>query len=243
MVDRESNARRFLDAFADIEGELARQQGKRDGNDRFAPFGELVEGARNLIPKHRDSLKRFAALRNAISHNRYRNGTPIADPRDDTVEEIERIRELVFRPPRLTDAIKMHGIPHIFSPEDDVRDFLKLVTDHDFSQAPVEVSKGNYRLLTTNAVARWFAHDLEAEGGLLDSVSIRHVLEYSEIGDRLQSVKVAISTARAINIFSGLVSSKGEPPAALLVMGIPGQGPQRLAVRADLAVLYAQLGE
>lgn len=241
MTDEGTNARRFLNAFADIEAELARQQNKRINGEGYTKFWELVESSDELIPKQKEALKLFGNLRNAISHNRYLNDAPIADPRDDAVQEIERIRDLVLKPPRLVDALKSHGKPHVFSPDDDVKGFLRLVTDEDFSQAPVEFEKGRYELITTNAVARWFAHNLDEQGGLLDSAPVKHVLGYAELGDRLQKVGPDITTAKAINIFSGQASSGNEPPAALLVMDLPGQPPKRLSVRADLALLYAQL--
>lgn len=243
MNECETNARRFLNAHADIEAELARQQGEVLTGAKRPRFWDLVDSSDELIPKHKEALKLFGNLRNAISHSRYRNGAPVAEPRVDTVEEIERIRDLVLKPPRLKDALRAHGRPHIFSPDDDVKDFLRLVTDHDFSQAPVEIERGRYELITTNAVARWFAHNLDEQGGLLDSARMAHVLNYAEVGDRLQKVGPDITTAKAINIFSGQALSDKEPPAALLVMDLPGQPPQRLSVRADLALLYAQLGE
>ncbi|QBE47668.1 hypothetical protein [Leucobacter triazinivorans] len=242
-MDDETNARRFLNAHADIETELTRQQGESLPGSKRPKFWDLVDNSNELIPKHKEALKLFGNLRNAISHSRYLNGEPVAEPRADTVEEIERIRDLVLKPPRLKDALNAHGRPHVFSPSDDVKTFLRLVTDHDFSQAPVKVEQGRYELITTNAVARWFAHNLDEQGGLLDSATVGHVLTYAETGDRLQKVGHDTTTAKAINIFSGQASSDREPPAALLVMDLPGLPPQRLSVRADLALLYAQLGE
>lgn len=243
MSDDGTNARRFLNAHADIEAELVRQQGELIIDKKRATFWQRVDASDELIPKHKEALKLFGNLRNAISHSRYLDGAPVADPRMDAVEEIERIRELVLKPPRLRDALKAHGKPRVFSPDDDVKDFLHIVTNDDFSQAPVEIGKGRYELITTNAVARWFAHNLDEQGGLLDSAPIGHVLGYAELGDRLEKVGRDTTTAKAINIFSGQASSGEEPPAALLVMDLPGQPPQRLSVRADLALLYTQLGE
>lgn len=243
MSDNGTNARRFLDAHADIEAELVRQQGDQIINGKRATFWQRIDSSDELIPKHKEALKLFGNLRNAISHSRYLDGAPVADPRIDTVEEIERIRDLVLKPPRLKDALKAHGKPRIFSPGDDIKAFLRIVTDNDFSQAPVELQKGHYELITTNAVARWFAHNLNNLGGVVDSAPISHVLSYAENGDRLRKVGHDTTTVKAINIFSGQASSSEEPPAALLVMDLPGQPPQRLSVRADLALLYRQLGE
>lgn len=243
MTGQETNARRFLDAFADIETELMRQQAKQYAGKKRPTFFQLVANSKSLIPKHVDALESFGDLRNAISHDRYLSGAPIADPRIDTVEEIERLRELILRPPLLSYALRSHGKPKIFSLDDDIQEFLKLVTEEDFSQAPVDLGNNQYALITTNAIARWYARNYEEHGGLISSAAIEHVLGYAEAGDRVQKVRLETTTVEAINIFSGQASSKNVPPAALLVMDRPGLPPQSLAVRADLTVLYAQLGE
>ena len=57
MTDEGTNARRFLNAFADIEAELARQQNKRINGEGYTKFWELVESSDELIPKQKEALK------------------------------------------------------------------------------------------------------------------------------------------------------------------------------------------
>ncbi|MBC9937029.1 MULTISPECIES: hypothetical protein [unclassified Leucobacter] len=241
MPEEETNAQSFLNAFADVEEELARQQNRRLPNNRWDRFVELVDDSDALIPQQKDALKAFGKLRNAIVHSRYRHNQPIADPRDDTVEAIEKLRLLVLRPPLLVDALVDRGKPRVLSSEDDIKEFLGLVSDSNFSQTPVSTDSG-HMLITTNAVARWFAHSLLQYGGIVETATVGHVLGYAELGDRLQKVNPLTTTVQAINIFSGGSSERIEPPSALLVMGLPGQPPQRLCSRTDLTSLYAQLG-
>lgn len=245
MSDEGTNARRFLDAFADIEDAIKkRHDHTKDQSSERPKFWALVDTSDDeLIKKHKETLKRFGNLRNAISHSSYLNDNPIADPRIDTVEEIERLRELVIRPPRLRDALKDHGKPQVFSPDDGIKEFLRIVTELDFSQAPVAMGNGKYKLITTNAVARWFGHNPITHGGAVEDTPIDEILKHSESGDRLEILPRDTTVAKAINIFAGQDSPTKEPPAALLVMDVPGQPPLLLSTRADLAVLYQQLGE
>lgn len=240
MSSEESNAQRFLHAFASIEEILSRQQGRRVDHDDWAKFYELVADSDTLLYSQKEKLRQYARLRNAISHTPYLKSEPIADPRNDTVEAITKIQRDLEKPPLLMTALGSVGVPRIFNPDDSLDEFLDLVKAHDFSQAPVKID-GGFALITTNSLARWFAHNLSEHGGVVETTPIHEVLKFAESGDRLKTVSPTTTTVEAINYFSGLADTNSEPPAALLVLGKMGQPPQRLAVRADLSLLYAQL--
>ncbi|MBM9432500.1 hypothetical protein [Flaviflexus equikiangi] len=241
MSSSESNAHRFLSAFANIEDTLARQQRKRENGKEWVSFSDLLAGSDTLLEKQKHQLRTFAKLRNAISHSPYIGGEAIADPRTETVEAIEKIYRDLERPPLLIDALRHHERPILFELDADVMSFLKLVIDHDFSQIPVKTVSG-YALLTTNAVARWFATNFTQYGGVVETTPLREIMAFAETGDRLKIVNPGTTTVQAINLLSGQAQVDVEPPAALLVQGKMGQPPQRLCVRADLSLLYTQLG-
>lgn len=247
MTDVAPKARVFLDAFASIEDVLAREQGRRASNQKrrghdedWIPFGELLADSKLLHDAHKRELRAYAKLRNAIVHNSYRNGAPIADPHDETVESIVKILALLEKPPLLSDALRDSPRPRVFKPDDDISEFLGQVTEHSYSQAPVSTVNG-YLLITTNAVARWFASNLAKHGGVVDRASIQDVLGYAELGDRLETVSPTTTVISAIHRLSGEADMDSEPPTALLVLGKMNQPPQQLCSRADLAKLYAPL--
>ena len=89
-----SRADRFIAAFNGIEQTLREELGVPPG----VYFTEVVKKARRthiITEDIAESLFAYARLRNAISHDRYKNGEPIADPRPDVVAEIEGIRTIV----------------------------------------------------------------------------------------------------------------------------------------------------
>jgi hypothetical protein len=232
-----SNAERFLNAFN--EDRLAEQQGRRKTSKDWPAFGELLENS-NLLTDHKNRLRHYSKLRNVIVHNTSVGNKAIADPRDDVVAAIEKIRNLLFRPPLLVATLREYGRPKVFELEDDIGEFLTLVVEHEFSQAPVRSGDG-YRLLTTNAVARHFAPSL-IKHGLVETATIGEVLASAELGDRLETLNPSATVLDAINLFSGQASTTEEPPAALLVLDATKEHlPQALCTRADLALLYAQL--
>lgn len=236
----EPNAERFLNAFSEIEEKLARQQGRRETPDDWVPFSELLTDSDALLQRQKDLLRQYAKLRNAIVHGKRLRGKPIADPRDDVVRSIEKIRDDLLRPPLLVNALPDKGRPQVFELDDSIGAFLSLVVEKDFSQAPVWDGQG-YRLITTNAVARYLAPSL-IEHEIVETATIGKVLEFAETGDRLETLTRSATVLEAINLFSGEASTKVEPPAALLVLDSTKEHlPQLLCSRADLAILYAQL--
>lgn len=107
----DTGAERFLNAFSEIEDQLARQQRRRERHDDWVPFGELLSGSDTLLQRQKDVLRQYAKLRNAMAHSKRMGGKPIADPRMDTVLSIEKIRDNLLRPPKLVDALEGYGRP------------------------------------------------------------------------------------------------------------------------------------
>lgn len=236
----EPNAERFLNAFSEIEDKLAQQQGRRKKSHDWPSFGDLLTNSDTLLHRQKDLLRQYAKLRNAIVHAKRLGGQPIADPREDVVHSIEKIRDNLLRPPRLINALPDHGRPQVFTPDDSISAFLSLVVEKSFSQAPVWDGE-TYRLITTNAVARHLAPSL-IEHEIVETATIGEVLEFAETGDRLVTLTPSATVLEAINLFSGEARTKVEPPGALLVLDATKQHlPQLLCSRADLSVLYAQL--
>lgn len=236
----DTGAERFLNAFSEIEDQLARQQRRRERHDDWVPFGELLSGSDTLLQRQKDVLRQYAKLRNAMAHSKRMGGKPIADPRMDTVLSIEKIRDNLLRPPKLVDALEGYGRPQVLDLDDGIGVFLSLVVEQSFSQAPVRTDDG-YRLITTNAVARHFAPTI-IEHGLVETATIREVLGFAETGDRLETLTPGATVLEAINLFSGEASTRVEPPSALLVLDATKEHlPQVLCSRSDLSRLYAQL--
>lgn len=238
MTEDVTRVHRFLTAYAGVEQVLSLEQEETRSPRNWEGFIKLVNRSDKLLRSQKDALRQIAKLRNAISHNDYLDGKPIAYPRLDVVEKLERILEMLETPPLLVEALPDRAAPQILSPSDDLRVFLELVTEHDFSQAPVLGSDG-YDLITTNAVARWFAPSLLRDGGDAQGTSISEALAFAEPGDRVQIVNPMTTAVQAINIFAGEAQAEPEPPSALLVLGKMGQAPQLLCTPSDLGDLYA----
>jgi predicted transcriptional regulator len=237
MANDLSNGQRFLDAFNSIESTLR----SRSSADPRPSFSDLVRKTRDLVPRQRDLLLDYAELRNIIVHTRTLNGQLIADPRSDVVDRIEEQADLIERPPRILEALRLSP-PQVFQGSDSIVEFLNVVKPpRYFSQAPVATAGDQIELVTTNAVARWMAESWEtSQGVVLSEASIDEILAYSEPSDRVEIRGKDLKVVDAWRIFSG---EAGDPPAAILIThsGKKTERPLGLCVRADLPAMLKTL--
>lgn len=98
MTESPDLAVSFLAAFNDIEAHL-RTQLRAKRSDSFRWMVRIAEKQHLISKEQAETLDAFAELRNAISHGQYNDLRPIADPRPDTVDTIEKIRSLLLNPP------------------------------------------------------------------------------------------------------------------------------------------------
>jgi CBS domain-containing protein len=171
-----SNSAKFLNAFAAVEKLLR----NLSGADRHVPFYQLVDAAAlrsAAVGRHREDLREYADLRNAITHER-RGGEAIAEPHDSVVSDLQRLAAALANPPRVlpTFAKQVHTV-HVSDPIDKA---LAFFFPRNFSQVPV-VSDGRVvGLLTTNTVSRWLAAQVKREIVDLTEHTVADALKLTE---------------------------------------------------------------
>lgn len=238
----DANARRFLDAFHTIEQTLRARSPRSFGKNQEG-FSDLVRESKDLVDGQKQKLHQFSRLRNAIVHNPYSDGAvPIANPRDDVVQWIEKQAIYIEQPPLVKDVLKLQP-PKVLADDDDVSLFLALAGEPtNFSQAPVRNHGGKLLLITTNAVARWVAETyVPGVGVALDEACVGNFAKFAEEGDRLILKQRDLRAVEAARIFGG---SLGNPPAAIVLTenGKDSETPLGMCVQSDVAALRQSLG-
>jgi predicted transcriptional regulator len=181
-------------------------------------------------------------LRNAISHARYYDGRPIAEPVLAVVEEIERLRDQIISPPKAL-AILEGRQACISGPQDPIGAALEYVGSFDYSQIPIYDDTGYVGILTTNAIARWLARQLIHNQGLAEGEPIDRVLAFAEPHERAKLVRRDITAAEAIE----QLTHGGERRTAVTALIVTNSGketdtPIRIITGSDLPELSAALG-
>lgn len=108
----------------------------------------------------RRELSTMKALRNLIVHNEH-----LAEPSDETVSTITRIRELITHPPMATHvAIKP---PHLITAEinDVIAKYLKIMNDLNITNIPVVHNQKIIGILSERSVVMWANHSSQENDG------------------------------------------------------------------------------
>ena len=230
------SAERFQNAVVEIE-QLLKSAADVDRGE-WIDLKTLIDNSKVLTYEQKRRMHIWRGLRNAIVHNIKKESKFIADPRDSEVTEIERLVEILKNPPKVSQVLKLTS-PVVLRWDSEVSDFFnELMPPKDFSQAPYVDEAGTYKLITSNAVARWAASSYEVKSGaLIESARIVDVAMYSEDGDKLACRRHDLTAQAAIDI---LTDPRGIPPAAILLTdtGHENGNAMGLVVKADLPSLF-----
>lgn len=231
----------FLSAFNDLEDFFTASL-EVNTHTKFAALLQRYDDKHHLPRSQLAALRAFASLRNAISHGTYRDGRPIAQPLLETVREMQRIRDLVMRPPTAMSVLEVRGVCTV-SPRDKLSEALRYVREFDFSQLPMYDGSTYVGLLTTNTIARWLAAQFVAYDAMAGEERLAEVVKFAEVTDRaVQLPKVAT----VVDVVRELTEDEddGAPPPTAVIFTAGGgvdEEPLGVAVAADLPVLIPAL--
>ncbi len=150
-TDNRPNSEVFIDLFTEIEQKLK----EICGDTYHSNFSELIRRARNLNPiaqRFGNDLREYAQLRNAIIHTRRENFI-IAEPHNDVISELRRIRNLLYNPPRVSSIIK--GVAYIATPKTPIMELMEVFASKGFMRCPVVDGNKIVCLVTAKTLARW----------------------------------------------------------------------------------------
>lgn len=240
MAQSPHRAVEFLAAFNDIEAFL------RDALDakKTDSFKWMCSQAakRGVITRgQEDDLREFAELRNAISHGAYRDFKPIAEPLPETVQEIQRIRDALLEPATALGVVGQDQRVVTFSPDDEIREALQAVRETGHTQFPIYDDGACVGLLTTNAIARWVAAELETADSI-DSTTIREALKLSGQHDQAVFLAKNATAAQAIDALTTPLESGALPRLAIITEhGNANQRPIAVVNATDIPALAEQV--
>jgi predicted transcriptional regulator len=235
-----SGGTRFLAAFNEIE-DCFRAASGTDEHVGFSQMARAYADKKRLPLPQRDALLAFASLRNAITHGRFYDGHPIAEPVPEVVDQIEQLRDQIKSPPK---ALTVLGVMDVClaRPDEPISAVLEHVRRFDYSQLPVYGETGCVGILTTNAIARWLAHQLTINKGLAEEEPVSQVLCFAEPHERALLVRRSITASQAIDRLSH-GGEAGIPVTALIITdnGKNAEKPLAVIVADDLPALTAAL--
>lgn len=204
----------FLAAFNSIEAFL-REQLDAKKSDSFKWMTTEAASRGILSREQADDLKEYAELRNAISHSEYRDFKPIAEPLQETVDDISRLRDSLLRPTLALQVVGQGGKVVTFSPSDRVRDALASIRETGHTQFPIYEGGSCVGLLTANTIARWVADEL-ARGDTVGTTTIDSALGLSGRHDQAVFLPRTATAAAAVDALSAPFASGARPRIAII---------------------------
>ena len=165
---------RFELAFNRIHARL-KELSKGSNRDRFIDLLQENKDKYSAFRYHFYKLKQYAKLRNAIVHEEVEDGYYIAEPHISVVEDIEKISESVYHPPKVLDlASKPVVFLHVQTPMEQV---LQLISKHEYSQYPVYEEQRFKGLITEGGVAKWLADHIHESFDVIKRCCASDILE------------------------------------------------------------------
>lgn len=235
----QSRAIPFLAAFNDIETHLRTALDAK----RSDSFWWMVDRAvdKHLLSRQQgEVLKDYGNLRNAISHGRYHEGEPIAEPHPAVIEDIEMLRGILMDPPRALSILESTDVVTL-TPASEVSKALRVIRLQGFAQIPIYEDHKFIQLLTTNTISRWVAKDL-ADNNVLDARTIGDVLKMVKKVDDAVFLSRDITAQEAVDALINPDKNGRLPYAAIVTeTGNRNERPLRIITSSDLAVLIEAL--
>ena len=226
-TDNRPNSEVFIDLFTEIEQKLK----EICGDTYHSNFSELLRRARNLSPiaqRFGNDLREYAQLRNAIIHTRRENFI-IAEPHNDVVSEIRRIRNLLYNPPKISKV--MQEKPYFATPKTLILEMLGTFASKGFMRCPVVDGNKIICLITAKTLARWIVSNppnfknatLSEVIPFADSTDFSIVSESTDIVSVIGQFKNSIKKGNYIQAI--LITQNGQPNSPLLGIITPSDLP------------------
>ncbi|NCC73581.1 MAG: CBS domain-containing protein [Sphingobacteriia bacterium] len=225
-----SNAVKFLGCFNEIENWLKMRCDNRDIS--FTTMINELKKNNSCVRHFYDDLYQFASLRNAIVHTRKMDRV-IAEPYDETVAEIEKIKTKLFDPP----LVKTFPVLSLKS-EDKINVLLAIVQDHNYSQVPlVDQNENVIEILNANTIARLLAAHVKDDLISLHETTVEQLLPHIEFGKNYRFIGKSANLYEAAHIFQTFTSTNKRNLDALFVThsGQQNQKPIGIVCIEDVA--------
>ena len=209
------NSDLFIAAFNEIEHFFRRSI----DSENYLPFSgqvTVLSSGNRIVKQKSFELRLFADLRNAIVHTRRANST-IAEPNNETVQEIQHIRDLLINPPQVLPLFQDKVLS--LSPDDDLKTALKDLFLNSYSQCPVVRNGVLVGMITNNSIARWLGAQADEEGVCsinFNNVTVRQVLNHQEEKEGFHVISRTTNLAEVLEFFQK-ADEKGDFLQALFI--------------------------
>ncbi|WP_163539283.1 CBS domain-containing protein [Gracilibacillus sp. YIM 98692] len=169
---------RFEVAFNQIHDLLCKYAKETNTN---ASFHEVLSKAKthHIVKSHYELLKQCSKLRNAMVHRKIKEEFYIAEPHEEVVLELEKLKEILSKPPQVL-SIASQPVQY-FKQIDTLEDVLTAFHQDGFTQYPIYDQQTYIGLLTEGGIARFLAHYVDQISTMnTKKIQVEELLSYEK---------------------------------------------------------------
>ena len=196
-----TNAQRFIMAYNTIDQTLRSVYNYK----RSMTFSDMIRRTvpiNSIIRKYEDKLVDYARLRNSIIHNSNEDFV-IAEPHADVVLLMEKIAEMITKPPRVVSLVEKKTVLTIEG-NMSVKDVIALIAKSGFKTLPVYENGKILGIATPNRIIDWFGAKIDGEKnieGVLTSNTISQTLKDSDLNTRFTLCNENLTIQETLDMF------------------------------------------
>lgn len=196
-----SNAQRFILAYNTIDQSLRSIYNYK----RSMTFSDMIRRTvplNSIIRKYEDKLIDYARLRNSIVHNSSEDFI-IAEPHEDVVLLMERIAEMITKPPKVINIVKNKNVLTIEG-DMNILDVVSLIYRSGFKSLPVYQDGKILGIATPNRIVEWMGKNMGDKTSIekmLSTSSISQTLKDGDLNTRFCLCNENLSIQEALDLF------------------------------------------
>ncbi|WP_112180579.1 MULTISPECIES: CBS domain-containing protein [Paraliobacillus] len=207
------NSERFIIAFNKIEAFFDKAINEKR-HLSFYRSVQLLKRSNAIVDRYQDDLLEYAELRNAIIHERTDTNYAIAEPHDDVVERMEKIKEKLTAPelviPRFFKEMRQ------IQAEATLNDVLQVIRETDYSQFPVYRDKEFIGLLTDKGITHWLARHAKGNADHLFQTAAYEVIKDDDRAHNYKFISKSMSIYQAEHYFLEQIKETKQLDALLI---------------------------
>ena len=229
----------FIEQFNKIESHLEEMVGVSHSMS-FSKVLHLAAKQDYVIRREQKLLDDLRELRNVLVHEA--GNKVIAYPSEEALSEIRRISGYFDRDTTVWSIIH-HKIIYL-KLTDDLTKALRVMKEHDHTRIPIYDNGCCVGLLSSRAIVRWMALQMEAAPDMLaccDRVTIKDVMVHSDEKDHVKYISKDMTVRQLLTMMADKPSGSGK--YLMTEHGDPKEKPLTIITEGDYVVLEKMLME
>lgn len=231
------NSEIFLSLYQEIE-EYFQRELEANHHLRFYAMVDQMKKRNAAVRRYEFDLREFSDLRNAITHGNMGKDVAIAEPHQQVVDQLKRIKEEIMAPPPVMKLVH-HPVQTVHA-DMKLSEAVSLMNQMGCGQLPVYEEERYMGIFNGEILLRWMRNHSEKTTLNLAKITLEEIID----GDRDQRHQVIFkprtSSVYEIQETVERYTDKKYRLQAIIITenGLPTEKPLTIITSADLPLIF-----